>query len=69
MEEMGESMFGKCMICGEKKPLQRQYYHYDIKCECHSPNHFEIVDHCKDCTAKEPRETKVTFKTADLNRK
>lgn len=56
---MSETEFGKCDICGEEKPLQRTYYHYDIKCNCHSPNHFEIVSHCKDCTPKEPLETKV----------
>ena len=65
---MGEMEFGKCQICGEDKPLTRTYYHYDIKCECHSPNHFEFVIHCKDCVPKEPRETKVVFATRNLNR-
>ena len=63
---MGEGMFGKCPICGIEKPLQRTCFHYNIKCECHSPNHFDLVDHCKDCTPKKPRETKVTLLTDKL---
>lgn len=34
--------FGKCDYCGKETTVQRKYYHYDIKCDCHSPNHFEI---------------------------
>jgi hypothetical protein len=62
----GEVEFGKCEICNENKPLERTYYHYDIKCECHSPRHFEFVRHCKDCVPKEPIETKIIMKTSDL---
>jgi hypothetical protein len=57
---------GKCEICGKEGLLQRTYFNYNIKCECHSPNHFDLVRHCKDCIPKEPRETKVFFKTEDL---
>lgn len=45
----GEIEVGRCDICGEVKPLRRKYYHYDIKCDCHSPKHFEIVMHWLDC--------------------
>ena len=62
----GACEFGKCEICGKETCLQRTYFSYDIKCECHSPNHFELVRHCKDCIPTEPRETKVIFSTEKL---
>ena len=64
----GEVEFGRCDICKEDKPLERTYYHYDIKCECHSPYHFELVIHCKDCVPKEPSETKIILKTSNLSK-
>lgn len=65
---MGEIMYGKCEVCGKEGTLTRTYYYYNIKCECHSPNHFEIVDHHIACIPKEPRETKIVFKTENLKR-
>lgn len=65
---MGEIEFGKCPYCRQEKPLQRKYFYYDINCECHSPQHFEIVWHCKDCIPQEPKETKITIKTENLKR-
>lgn len=56
----GEIEYGKCEICGEEAPLERTYFRYDLKCECHSPEHFELVRHCKGCKPVEPRETKVS---------
>lgn len=59
---------GKCVVCRKDNVvLQRTYFQYDIKCECHSPNHFELVRHCADCVAVEPIETKVFLKTSSLN--
>jgi len=63
---MNEREFGTCEICKKETYLQRTYFRYDIKCECHSPKHFEIVFHCKDCTPIEPKETNVTLKTEYL---
>lgn len=60
--------FGKCDICKKESTLQRKYYKYDIKCECHSPYHFEIVKYCKDCKPKEPIETRILVKTSNLKR-
>lgn len=57
----------KCNICGNIGPVERTYYNYPVKCECHSPIHFEIVRHCKDCVATEPTETKITVKTSELH--
>jgi hypothetical protein len=57
---------GRCDVCGKNENLTRTYFHYPIKCECHSPNHFELRHHGKDCTPKEPIYTKVEFKTEDL---
>ena len=62
----GCSEFGICDICKETKPLQRTYFKYNIKCECHSPYHFELVYHCSDCQPIEPKETKITLKTSYL---
>lgn len=60
--------YDKCDICGNKDLLQRKYYRYDIKCECHSPYHFEVVKYCKNCKPREPHETRILFKTKDLKR-
>ena len=64
----GDIEFGNCDICHQETNLQRSYFRYDIKCECHSPNHFEFVLHCKDCKAVEPKETKVLLKTNSLKK-
>ena len=56
--------FGKCDICGKETCLNRKYYYYDIKCECHSPQHFELVCYCDDCKdkVKPPTHTLVRIK-------
>ena len=64
----GEQECENCELCGKWKPIKRKYYHYDVDCYCHTPNHFEIVKHCKDCVPKEPTETKIWFKTIDLKK-
>jgi len=65
----GEMEVGRCECCGrENVPLSRKYYHYNnIKCECHSPNHFILIRHCNDCEPKEPIYTKVEYRTEDLH--
>lgn len=46
---------GKCEVCGrEDVLLGRTYFHYDFQCECHSPEHFELVRHCERCTPHKP---------------
>lgn len=55
-------MYGKCEICGKYAELDRTYFYYDIKCECHSPQHFEVVEHCKDCIPKPPKKITVSIK-------
>lgn len=62
----GSVEFGRCDICKKEDILQRKYYYYGILCECHSPYHFEIVHHCKDCEPKEPLITNVRLKTTTL---
>jgi hypothetical protein len=57
---------GKCEICGKETFLERTYFRYEIKCECHSPNHFELIRHCKNCVPKEPTTTKISIKTEAL---
>lgn len=51
--------YGQCEICKKEGPVSRTYYRYNIKCRCHSPNHFELVTHCLACTPIEPRFTLV----------
>lgn len=48
---------GICSVCGISGPIRRKYYNYDMKCECHSPNHFEIVYVCDTCEPVEPKNT------------
>jgi hypothetical protein len=62
----GEMEWGTCPQCKKEGPINRTYYRYVIKCECHSPNHFEIVYHCNDCEPIEPTTTKVEMKTENL---
>ncbi len=71
----GDVEVGKCDVCGKKTQLNRKIYRYDIKCDCHSPHHFEIVRHCNDCIPKEPKTTKIlnpkmtcTFDTDELDK-
>ena len=59
-------MVGKCEVCGKCEGLARHYFNYPIVCECHSPSHFYIVNHCKNCTPREPEYQQVEFKTKDL---
>lgn len=60
--------FGKCEVCGKEGLLQRTTYHYDVKCECHGPNHFEMIRHCATCKPKEPVYTSIQVKTSTLQR-
>ena len=52
---MGGSVeYSKCDYCGEAGPINREYFYYGIKCECHSPEHFELVLHCDKCEPIDP---------------
>lgn len=57
-----EAEYGRCDVCGKSATLVRTVFEYDFKCQCHSPNHFELVRHCTDCTPEPPKETTVTVK-------
>ena len=57
----GEMQFGKCDICKKQTIVESKFYHYGFKCDCHSPEHFERVNYCKDCVPKRPPYTKVTL--------
>lgn len=56
---------GKCEVCGKEGSILRTYFYYDLKCDCHSPNHFEIVYHCVSCLPKAPIKTTVYLKPLD----
>ena len=57
----GEVQFGKCDICKKQTIVESKFYYYGFKCDCHSPEHFERVNYCKDCVPKKPPYTKVTL--------
>ena len=65
---MGIAEHGTCSVCKKEGTIERTYFHYKIKCECCSPNHFEIVWHCHGCVPVEPTTTKIQIKTEDLKR-
>jgi len=61
---MGSIERGKCRICGRiVDGVERKYYHYGLPCECHLPEHAELVYHCHDCKPEEPEETRITLKS------
>lgn len=45
---------GYCDICHQKTQIQRQYYYYDIDCECCGGKHFEIIRYCSNCMPHPP---------------
>ena len=53
-----EMPFGTCERCGKKDtPLRIRYRHFwDVRCECHSPNHFYRMEVCKQCDTLEDDE-------------
>lgn len=57
--------WGKCDICGKEGFLERTYFYYDINGDCHSPKHFELVSHCKDCVPSMPTEIHPYIKAMD----
>ena len=50
---------GTCEYCGIKGPINRKYFKYGIHCECHSPEHFELVFHCDKCEPIDPGIQKI----------
>ena len=62
----GDSEYGFCGTCLKEGDITTTYFHYNIKCDCHSPNHFEIVWHCPTCEPQEPQTTQITLKTKEL---
>ncbi|MGL5692376.1 MAG: hypothetical protein ACRDD8_16455 [Bacteroidales bacterium] len=58
-------MYGKCDVCGKDAILSRKYFYYGIQCECHSPEHFEIVEHCSECTPVAPSRTTISIPPSD----
>lgn len=56
-----DMQFGKCDICKKQTIVESKFYKYGFKCDCHSPEHFERVNYCKDCVPKKPPYTKVTL--------
>ena len=62
----GALELGNCDVCQATDILvNRQYYYYDIKCDCCYASyqgkraHITIVYHCNDCKPKAPRKLLV----------
>lgn len=51
--------YGKCEVCGKEASLGRTYWYYPVKCDCHTPTHFELVRHCNECKPVEPKQTMI----------
>lgn len=63
---MNASETGNCDVCKKSDiPINRKYFHYDIKCMCHSPVHFELVYHCNDCIPTPPDKTTIYIEPID----
>ena len=54
----GEMPFGTCEKCGKNNtPLHIRYRHFwDVRCDCHSPNHFDRMEVCELCDTLEDDE-------------
>ena len=66
---MNGGMIGKCEVCGKDgQSLMVTTFEYNLKCECHSPIHFEAIHHCPDCIPVEPGYTRIHIKTEVLRR-
>lgn len=60
---MDEFEDGYCDICHKKGQITRDYYYYDINCECCGGDlHFEIVRHCQNCKPKPPKRISAIVK-------
>lgn len=58
---------GTCEICRKENTLlERTYFHYDIRCECHSPTHSDLVRHCTNCIPMEPETTRIILRTSSI---
>lgn len=51
----GDIETSTCDVCWEcEVQVFRQYYHYNVDCECCVGNHFEIVRYCANCKPAPP---------------
>lgn len=58
---------GRCEVCGKEDVVLRSTrFHYNIPCDCHVNNHFDLIQHCENCVPKRPEFTKVFLKTENL---
>ena len=56
--QMSEQELAKCDVCGAEGPMLRQYFYYDVHCDCcGGEQHFEYEYHCDGCVPRAP--TKV----------
>ena len=58
--------WGNCRYCGDKGPLRITYFSFPIKCNCCSSNHSERIEHCNECEAKMPTQTRLWISTEKL---
>lgn len=53
--------WGTCQVCNNEGPVNRTYFTYNIKCDCHSPQHSQIVWHCYKCVPEDPGPGEVVY--------
>ena len=63
---MGNAPWGMCRYCKKEGPVLITYFRFPITCSCCSPTHSERVEHCNNCEAKMPTETKIWIDTSKL---
>lgn len=63
---MGDVPWGTCYYCRNTGPLRITYFSFPIKCECCGSRHSERIEHCSECEARMPAETKVWINTKKL---
>ena len=55
-KDIMETEVDYCDICHKKKEVTRQYYSYNIDCDCcGGMYHFEVVKTCQDCEPRPPK--------------
>lgn len=63
---MGDGIIGNCRYCLAHGLLRVTYFSFPIKCECCSPWHSIRIEHCNECEAVMPSETKLSLSTKKL---
>ena len=57
---MSDQEIEKCSVCGKTGQVFREYYYYDVKCDCcYGDQHFAYAHHCDTCTPRAPTRIQI----------